>query len=208
LLRHVPTKNAATPACSSPDRPDAARLAAEALIERRYAQCYEARIAAHYPDLYSVYGRDGLPRATAGMRAAASGPLFLEAYLAEPIEAVLARHFAADVPRAAVVEIGSLASCSRTASVRLFRSLADHLNDAGFRYAVVTATSALRSIMATFGFEWVELADADPARLSDGGASWGQYYDTQPRVMAGEIGRNAERLTAFIQSHLAQQGNP
>jgi len=31
------------------------------------------------------------------------------------------------------------------------------------------------------------IAAADPARLPDGGASWGAYYEQEPMVMAGKI---------------------
>lgn len=197
MLRHVRSPQDLLRCHPEGTRQSAERGAAEDLIEKRYAHCHDARIGAHYADLFTVHACSGEPLAAAGVRPAADGPLFLEAYLSGPVETLLSQRFGADIPRSQIVEIGSLASRSRIASIRLFRTLAGRLAHEGYSHAVVTATSVLRELMAALGFETLDLAPADGACLPDGGQSWGRYYGTQPRVMAGDIARNAERLAVL-----------
>lgn len=177
--------------------PSPGRVAAEQLIEQRYAQCYGARIPVHYPNLIAVHAADGSALAAAGVRDAADGALFLESYLDEPVETALARQGAGDVPRRAIVEIGNLASRSRTASVRLFHRVAEHLKQMEYRYAVVTATRALRDLIGDLGLTVFDIAPALPDRLADRGRSWGQYYACAPRVIGGEIASNASHVAAL-----------
>ena len=57
----------------------------------------------------------------------------------------------------------------------------------GARFAVFTATREVERLLARLGYTPIELVRADPARLADGGASWGRYYAQAPRVLYGEI---------------------
>jgi hypothetical protein len=208
LLRHVQLVRDALRSIEPSEPPHLARRAAEELIEQRYARCHDARIAAHYPSLFAVHSRSGLTLAAAGVRTAANGPLFLEAYLPEPVEVLVSRHFGSTIGRREIVEIGSLASRSRTASIRLFGSLAEQLQNDGYSHAVATATSGLRELLTALGFETIDLAHADATRLPDGGRSWGRYYGTEPRVMAGDIARNAARLALLKASRPTSQDEP
>ena len=54
---------------------------------------------------------------------------------------------------------------------------------------VFTATRELRNSFRRLGLNPLRLARADPARLPDGGANWGSYYEHDPLVMAGRIVR-------------------
>ena len=65
--------------------------------------------------------------------------------------------------------------------------LACHLHRLGYRWVAFTATRALRNTFHRLGLRPLRLTRADPARLPDGGASWGTYYDHDPVVMAGKI---------------------
>jgi hypothetical protein len=57
----------------------------------------------------------------------------------------------------------------------------------GYRWVAFTATRALRNSFHRLGLKPVPIAAADPARLADGDAHWGSYYDQDPVVVAGKI---------------------
>jgi thermostable hemolysin len=173
------------------------RQASEAIIENAYARAYGSSVSCSYPTLMSVAGADNEVLATVGFRPAVVEPLFLEQYLQRPIERVLGDKTGVRVTRDEIVEIGSLASSGKGASIFLFVALAAYLKQQGFTYAVVTATDALRKTFEFFGFDAVELADANPAAIPDG-AAWGAYYAHRPKVLAGTIAAGVARVEKFL----------
>ena len=50
------------------------------------------------------------------------------------------------------------------------------------RWAFFTATARLRNLLRRAGIPLIELASADPRRIDDA-ASWGSYYQQDPRVV-------------------------
>jgi hypothetical protein len=173
------------------------RAAAEGVIERAYARAYGSSTSCSYPTLMSVFGADNEVLATVGFRPAQFEPLFLEQYLQRPVDLVLSDVAGIRITRDQIVEIGSLASIGKGASIFLFVALAAYLKRRGFSYAVVTATDALRKTFDFLGFEAIELADADPAAVVDG-AAWGSYYAHQPKVLAGTIAAGVARVERFL----------
>jgi len=178
--------------------PDRAHV--EGFIEQVYAHRFGSVIARHYPTLMNVHDQHGRVVAAVGMRSAADEPLFLERYLDQPVESVLAGAGQAAIGRQAIVEIGNLASTSRGASVFLFVTLAAYLRQQQLTYAVVTGTKALRRSFALFGFDFVELGTASPDALPDRGASWGSYYTRDPKVLGGAIAPACARLEPYLPS--------
>jgi hypothetical protein len=170
----------------------------EEFIERTYASSYDATIARHYPTLMNVCDMYGHIVAAAGLRLAADESLFLETYLDAPVDQVLQRKIGHAVGREKIVEIGNLASSGRGASVFLFITLAAYLRQHKLDYAVVTATGALRRWFAIFGFDVIDLGGAKPDALPDKGASWGRYYSTDPKVVAGAIAPAFDLIEAFL----------
>ena len=177
---------------------DPGRREAEELIESVYTRKYGARIAAHYPNLMSVWSASGDIIASVGFRAASEQPLFLEHYLDLPIEQTLKDAGGKALDRAEIVEIGNLAARSSGASLFLFVTLAALLRYRGFTHAAATTTRALKRSIESFDFRLTSLGSADPARLDDRGASWGSYYAAQPVIVAGEIAQCFERLAHFL----------
>ncbi|MGE3335306.1 MAG: thermostable hemolysin [Rhodospirillaceae bacterium] len=175
-----------------------ARLKVERFMEERYAEAYGTRLAGHYPTLMSVHDGAGAILAAVGFRSAGEEPLFLEQYLDTPIEAALVAHGLAGVDRGAIVEIGSLTSNGRGASIFLFIVLAAYLRQRGFSIACATATGVLRRTFGMLGLAVVDLAPARAEKLSDNAASWGSYYETDPRVIAGTISDCFETLERFV----------
>lgn len=174
------------------------RLPVETLIEDAFARSYGSSIASHYPNLMSVHDAHGNVLAAVGFRLAAEETLFLEQYLSQPVELVLKQATALSIPRHELVEIGSLASSGKGASLFLFVALAAYLRQRGFTYAVATATDSMKRAFEFFGFAPIELASADRNVLADRGASWGSYYEKHPKVVAGAIAPSFGRLERFL----------
>jgi hypothetical protein len=183
--RVAPRTTAAAPRLEPIHPTHPLRDACERFIGARFEQAHGARIAQFAPYLLGV--RDALDRfrAAAGYTPAAGRRLFLEHYLDAPVERLLAPY---GVRREAVVEVGHLAAASAGLGRSLIPLLARHLHRLGYGWVVFTATRELRNAFARLGLAPLELAAADPARLPDGGARWGRYYEHDPIVVAGRIG--------------------
>ncbi len=163
------------------------RAAFEDFIAARYRRAYGARVTHFLPHLLGV--RDGLAcwQAAAGYAAADTQELFLEQYLATPIEQALAAALGRPVSRGGIVEVGNLAAVSAGMGRTLIPQLARHLHRLGYRWVAFTATRALRNSFNKLGLKPLPIAAADPAHLPDGGASWGSYYHQDPLVMVGKV---------------------
>lgn len=163
------------------------RVAAEGFIADAFLEKHGARIHEFLPELVGLQNRTGDLRAVAGYRSAATGSLFLEQYLADPVEKDLAAHLGAPVSRDQIVEVGNLAGGSCRSARHLVSLLPRYLLDQGYTWVVFTATSLVRDILTSVGASLVELAPADSNRLATGNADWGRYYYNDPRVMAGQL---------------------
>jgi hypothetical protein len=155
--------------------------AVEDFIIQTYAKAYGAKIGVHYPILMSVQDEAGTILAALGFRYAAQSPLFLEQYLSHPVEEIL------DTPRAAITEIGNLASSGGGASIFLFAALSAYLDGKGQTHAVITGTNFIEKRLRTLGLRPIRLATADPNLLLHKDENWGTYYNTDPHVLAGQV---------------------
>ena len=138
------------------------------------------------PTLLALEGQRGRVCGVVGFRNAAAEPLFLERYLNQPVELVLAEHVGDTVERGQIVEVGNLASLSCRAACHLVAALPRILLAEGNQWIVFTATAAVRGMLARFHAPVIELARATRDRLEDGD-DWGRYYDNDPRVIAGRL---------------------
>ena len=174
---------------------DPERGEVERFIAGVFARRFAARVPAFAPILVSLRDPvDGGIVAAAGYRPARGGPLFLERYLAAPIESVLGHHSDAAPARDVVVEIGHLAATRPGAGQGLMLLLGPHLEQQGFHWVVCTLTRELRHLMLRLGITPLALAKADPAALPDEAAAWGSYYEHGPVVLAGELRPALRRL--------------
>lgn len=162
------------------------RVEAEDFIRNVFAEHYGARVSTFAPHLM-LLERQGKPSAAAGWRSAAGEHLFLEHYLDQPAETLIARLAGRLVPRERVVEVGHLAALRPGDGVRMILTLARHLDRLGFEWVMFTATSELIGIFRKLGLSPLALAPADPDRLGTAAGDWGCYYDTRPIVVAGPI---------------------
>lgn len=161
------------------------RAASRLLVQTRYRAVHGAEPADDYP-AYLTIGSPEAPRAVLGYRNGESGPLFLEAYLDEPIEAALTRTLGRPVPRGRIVELGDHASHRPGATLALWREAAAALEGQA-DVAVAVLTRPLRAIFARLNLNLSILAPARREALGEAGARWGRYYDADPLVCAGQI---------------------
>ena len=167
-------------------RGSAERESVESYIRARFAARHSARIVHFLPNLIAL-GNGERYCGAVGLAAASSGPLFAETYLDAPVEQVIAQATGEAVSRADILEIGNLVSTWKGSSLLLFVFLTEVIGRLGHRWVLFTATREVESLLARLKYCPVAIADADPARLPDGGASWGRYYRQMPRVMFGNV---------------------
>lgn len=136
--------------------------------------------------LLALEGRDERVCGVVGFRNARTEPLFLERYLARPIEAELTARTGQPIERQKIVEVGNLASLSCRAAFHLVAILPRVLIERGNQWIVFTATSAVRGILEKYSAPMIELASAGRECIEKPD-EWGRYYDNDPRVMAGYL---------------------
>lgn len=180
---------------------DPGRARVEDFIAGVFARRYGATVTGFAPVLVTLRdAADGAIVAAAGYRAAGGGPLFLESYLAAPVESVLAQHLHAGPARREVVEIGHLSAARAGAGRQLMVRLGEHLADQGFRWIVCTLTQELRHLLPRLGITPLALAKADAGALDGDAAAWGSYYEHDPVVLAGDLApalrRHRQRLAS------------
>lgn len=164
-----------------------ARHSAELFIAAGFLKAYGAHLSEFMPELMGLYQDDTLV-AACGLRQAASGKLFLEQYLDEPVERTLNNITGENPGRAKIIEVGNLA-VSRAGYARHFVAwLTRHLHGRGMQWALFSAVPALRNNFLRLGIPMITLAPADPGRLpGDTRANWGSYYEQRPQVTAVHV---------------------
>ena len=170
-------------------------------IRRRFLLAFGAEPLLRIPQLLALTSAQWTLLAAVGVRSAGQERLFLEDYLPTAIEQLLP---ATAVPREKIAEIAHLAGVEPGVSRYLFASLSVWLKTAGYEWVVCTGTQQLRNSFQRMGIPTRVLADADPARLADRGAGWGNYYQHQPLVMAIRI---ADGISALDQAGLLRHVN-
>lgn len=166
---------------------DEERSDVERFIHGVYRERYGARVQHYAPVLVSLRNAEHEIIAAAGYRIANAAALFLERYLPQPVEALLARDTAQRVTRARVVEVGHLSASQAGAGKRLIHLMGPHLASLGLEWVVSTLTQELQHLFVRLGITPLALGVADPALLGAAASDWGSYYDHRPVVVAGRI---------------------
>lgn len=177
------------------DRGAAGRAAVETFIAAVFAERYGARVEHFAPVLLALHDdSDGRVAAAAGYRPASDGPLYLERYLARPIQQLLSSASGSAVARADIVEVGHLAAGRTGQGRQLMLQLGRHLQAAGTQWVASTMTAELHGLFARWGIEPLALGRAEPEALGDEARLWGSYYAHRPRVLAGALAPAVARL--------------
>ncbi|HEF4760727.1 TPA: thermostable hemolysin [Pseudomonas putida] len=166
---------------------DPRRPVFEAFIQHHFRKVHGADIRHFMPELFGMNSEAGALCAVAGARLAASGQLFLERYLDEPIDPLISAAADRAVDRARIVEVGNLAATD-TGSARLsIITLTYLLAMGGLEWVAFTGSIGLVNSFHRLGLKPVTLCAADPARLGDERNHWGSYYESKPWVHVGNI---------------------
>jgi len=173
---------------------DVGRAEVERFVQRVYAHKFGAQVRHFAPVLVGLYDAQGRLCAAAGYRHAQDGPLFLERYLARPVEQLLHGVGADPSRRRGVIEVGHLAAERAGEGRRLIMRLGPLLAQQGFEWVVSTLTQELRHLFVRLGVAPLALGVADPQALGADAADWGDYYQHHPVVLAGQIPQAVQRL--------------
>lgn len=170
---------------SGPQAADRAEL--EAFVGAAFRRQHGATVRAYLPVLVGLRDAAGGLAGVAGYRAGAEGPLYLEQYLAWPVEDIIASRLGAGaIARTAIAEIGNFACRDCATAATMVGVLAELLRERRHDWVVFTATRTVRGIMRHMGLRLTELALAQRSQLV-AADDWGRYYDKDPRVMLGYV---------------------
>jgi hypothetical protein len=159
----------------------------EAFIAATFRKTYGADVRNFCDVLLGCRDSNGQWIAALGYTLAIDSPTFLEHYLDAPLERALSVKLNSIVARDDIVEVGNLASSHAGAARSLIVATTRLLHSLGLRWVAFTATVSLLNSFTRLRLQPQVLAIADPARVPDRGRNWGSYYETQPKVMFGDI---------------------
>jgi hypothetical protein len=176
-------------ACDDPQR-----VRVEAFIHERFQAMHHADIHHFLPELLALQDAEGTLNAAIGTRPVAGTQAFLEQYLDDPVQQVIAQMTGQMVPRRTVVEVGNLAASSSGSARLLIVAMTWLLAERGLEWVVFTGAASLLNSFHRLGLEPLVLGAADPARLTRDASDWGSYYAHKPQVYAGNIRGGLQRL--------------
>ncbi|WP_456295032.1 thermostable hemolysin [Vibrio sp. AK197] len=168
-------------------------------IHERYAKAFDAQLNDYMPAFMALMKEQEFV-SLCGFRGAQSGELFLEQYLDIPADVIVSQQFSTAVKREQLVEFGQLASFNKGLSLVHFFLVAQALVARNYQWCIFTATDPLYAMMKRFGLSLVTIADADPNRILDATSIWGNYYQHQPRIVAGHLVSGLAHLNARLAS--------
>jgi hypothetical protein len=163
------------------------RKVLEQFIHQQFSLQYGAEVEHYLPWLIGVEESSLGLQGVLGINPAVSGPLFLEQYLDQPAEALIAAQSGAVVAREGVIEVGNLAAGSAGGARLLIITLTALLHGAGYQWVTFTALPVLINSFRRLGIPLYTLAAAEPDRLPDQGRSWGRYYEGGPSVVVCNV---------------------
>lgn len=196
------------------DRIHPQRSEIENYIAQRYSLAFDAHLNSFMPTFMALMEGEEI-RSLCGFRVASDESLFLEQYLDEPADQLLnkvfhhslsdqsANHPAENstqprIERSKLIEFGQLASFSKGFSTLHFLLMTQKLVESGYEWCIFTATDPLYAMMSRLGLETTVLAEADPSRIPDATYTWGNYYQHQPRIVAGNLKQGLAHLEALF----------
>ncbi len=175
----------------SPNRGDIERH-----IAGVFAKAYGAEVTGFAPYLMSM-ACAGNVSAAAGIRPADTGPLFLEQYLDDPVEQVLGHTYGRTIERQEIFELGNLVALRPGVCQLFYLIMAGVMSRTKLNTVIFAGTKQVVKGVSRLGFQIEPIVAADPSRLGDAAAKWGNYYDHEPQVMAIDLTRSMETLSGL-----------
>jgi hypothetical protein len=179
----------------------------EGFINQVFKRYYNTKIEQFYPCLLSiespnhqVSGQVSLIKAVAVVRCAAEETLFSEHYLDNPLKTELYQLYGKIISREYIVEIGNLAPANIGQMRWLIASITAFLQAAGFKYIIFTGVSGVYNAFQRMDIPLKFITKAKQNRLPlTLKNQWGdEYYQLQPKVMAGDIAQGFEIIKTNI----------
>lgn len=158
-----------------------------AFIRESYSHAYHAALPRCMPWLLGLYDANGELKAACGVQPALMGRIYLEQYLDMPVEAVLSARLPHPVSRDLIVEIGNFAARDGASARIMYAALCLLLNQYRYSWIVFTGTKKIRNTFFRLNLQPIMLMHADPSRLGEAAREWGEYYQHDPQIMAGEL---------------------
>ncbi|GLX77102.1 hypothetical protein tinsulaeT_04420 [Thalassotalea insulae] len=162
---------------------DSARQSVEQFILQGYQKAFRACFSEFMPQLITL--TKGKHCAALGLRNAQQ-PLFIEQYLAAPIE-TLTLFSSQQVARSQIVEIGNLYSNAKPLTLPLFLLTAVALFINEQRYMVFAGTEQVLSLIQSTGITPTVICPAKAEYIQNREDNWGRYYETNPNVVAVDL---------------------
>lgn len=163
------------------------RAEVESFIARVFFERYGATVSHFAQTLLAWKNPAGQWVAALGYTPGKGSGLFVEQYGGGSVETQIGRKLGLPVRREWLVEVGNLAAIHAGSARQLIAQAIVHLHQQGYSWVVFTATRGLLNSFDRLDVKTIELGQANPACLPDGGAAWGSYYDTRPSIMTGSI---------------------
>ncbi len=179
------------------DRLHAKRSEVEDYITQRYSLAFDAHLNSFMPTFMALM-EGGDIRSLCGFRVASDEPLFLEQYLDQSADALLTDIFSLPIERCKLIEFGQLASFSKGFSPFHFLLMTRKLVENGYEWCIFTATDPLYAMMVRLGLNPTILADANPDKVPNAAYTWGNYYQHQPRIVAGNLRQGLAHLEVIF----------
>lgn len=167
-----------------------------AFIDDRFGRAYGARNCSAFGAYLTVEEQE-TARAALGYRRASAETLFVEQYLAGPVERAVSAALGRTIERDTIVEIGNLAADNAWSMLALWGQAANDLGGSS-EIAVATLTAPLRRMFARIGIPLHTLAEATPLCLGGTAADWGSYYLSDPWVCAGWIAEGQRAIAGLF----------
>ncbi|MDQ6970386.1 MAG: thermostable hemolysin [Mariprofundus sp.] len=169
-----------------PDHPE--RKQAIDFVSHVFKRAYGANVEHFLPYMMRVRNKHLQYRSVLGYRDAASGPLYLEYYLDEPIEQAISSYLGYPVDRSKIVEVGNLAEAEAGDARMAIIGATAYFYAAGYRWVAFTGVRRLRNAFSKLGLSPKQLIAADERRLPAGDIEqWGTYYKGDPVVCFGSL---------------------
>lgn len=179
------------------DRHASCRHQVQEFIRKGFYQWYRADVQDFLPLLVTARAQN--IHSVLGLRTQTSDMLVTR-YLDGGLAETLAAHGIHDV-EGKVAEIGNLYSESHAYTLPLLLTTVKALLEAGFTYALFTATTRVQALFMRYGLQASAICPANPEKLDGKAADWGSYYQAGPTVMLLDLARvsavvkNNPRLT-------------
>ncbi|MCK9504908.1 MAG: thermostable hemolysin [Porticoccaceae bacterium] len=170
---------------------DSERGEVEAFIAKKFRDHHNARISTFLPALLSIHC-GGAYTAALGLNPATQGAMFLEQYLDQPAEQVIAALSHQPISRNSIVEVGNLVSSLNGATALLYLMLLAVVQRSGFQWVIFTATPEVQRSIEKIGFKIASICEANPERLNTDSRQWGSYYDAKPWVTLGYVSESLQ----------------